>query len=114
MAKLDLNRILPVALAAASACFVAGLAVVFWQQSRTQYLTLAAGDSRGESYILGSALKTVVERHYPRIRINLAETGGTVENLAMLDQKDWPKDSLRGTLHGSKGAAGSLPQHAPA
>jgi TRAP transporter TAXI family solute receptor len=86
MAKLDLNRILPMALAAVSACFVAGLAVVFWQQSRTQYLTLAAGDSRGESYILGSALKTVVERHYPRIRINLAETGGTVENLAMLDQ----------------------------
>jgi hypothetical protein len=27
-----------------------------------------------------------VERHYPRIRINLVETGGTVENLAMLDQ----------------------------
>lgn len=25
------------------------------------------------------------------------------------DLKDWPKDSLRGTLHGLKGAAGSLP-----
>jgi uncharacterized protein len=86
MAKLDFNRVLPGALAVASVFFVAGLAIVLWQQSRTQYLTLAAGDSHGESYILGSALKTVVERHYPKIRINLVETGGTVENLAMLDQ----------------------------
>jgi uncharacterized protein len=86
MAKLDLNRVLPVALAAASVCFVAGLAIVLWQRSGTQHLTMAAGDSRGESYILGQALKTVVERHYPRIRINLVQTGGTVENLAMLDQ----------------------------
>lgn len=86
MRKFDFHRILPVTLAVASVCFVAGLAIVLWQQSRTQYLTLAAGDSRGESYILGSALKTVVERHYPRIRINLVETGGTVENLGMLDQ----------------------------
>jgi TRAP transporter TAXI family solute receptor len=86
MGKSDFNRILPMTLAAVSVCFIAGIAVVLWQQSRTRYLTLAAGDSRGESYILGSALKTVVERHYPRIRINLVETGGTVENLTMLDQ----------------------------
>ena len=38
----------------------------------------------GKAIILGSALKTVVERHYPRIRITLLETGGTVENLQML------------------------------
>jgi uncharacterized protein len=86
MAKLDLHRILPVALVAVSVCFVAWLVVVLQQQSRTQYLTLAAGDSHGESYILSSALKTVVERHYSGIRINLIETGGTVENLAMLNQ----------------------------
>jgi uncharacterized protein len=84
MAKLGFHRILPLTLAAASVCIVAGLAVILWQQSRTQYITLAAGDSHGESYILSSALKTVVERHYPRIRINLLETGGTVENIAML------------------------------
>jgi uncharacterized protein len=86
MVKLDLNRVLPIALAALSVSLVAGLAAILWQQSRTQTLTLAAGDSHGESYILGSALKTVVERHYPKIRINLVETGGTVENLAMLSQ----------------------------
>jgi len=86
MAKLDLNRILPITLAVVSVSLVIGIAALFWQQARTQYLTLAAGDSHGESYILDSALKTVVERHYPGIRINLVETGGTVENLAMLGQ----------------------------
>ncbi len=53
--------------------------------SRTEHLTLAAGASSGESYILGHALKTVVERHFPKIRITLLETGGTVENLRMLE-----------------------------
>ena len=55
------------------------------QQSKTEYLTLAAGSSSGESYILGNALKKVVEQHYPKIRITLLETGGTVENLQMLE-----------------------------
>jgi TRAP transporter TAXI family solute receptor len=85
MAKLDFNRVLRIALVAASVSLAAGIAAILWQQSRTQYLTLAAGDAHGESYILGSALKTVVERHNPRIRIALAETGGTVENLKMLE-----------------------------
>jgi TRAP transporter TAXI family solute receptor len=63
---------------------VAVLAIAWWQQSRTEHITLAAGAPSGESYILGNALKTVVERHHPRIRITLLETGGTVENLSML------------------------------
>ena len=58
---------------------------VFLQRAKTDYLTLAGGSSSGESYILGKALKTVVERHYPRIKISLLETGGTVENLQMLE-----------------------------
>ncbi len=52
---------------------------------KRERLTLAAGAPSGESYILGHALKTVVERHYPKIRIDLLETGGTVENLKMLE-----------------------------
>jgi TRAP transporter TAXI family solute receptor len=58
---------------------------VLAQRLRTQHLTLAAGSPSGESYILGNALKTVVERHYAKIRIILLETGGTVESLHMLD-----------------------------
>lgn len=86
MPKLDFSKVLRTALLTLSLVFVVGLAVAAWQQSQTQYLTLAAGASSGESYILGSALKKVVERHYPRIKIALLETGGTVENLEMLEQ----------------------------
>jgi TRAP transporter TAXI family solute receptor len=85
MAKLDFNRLLRLMLAALTLGLVVVLAIVFLERSRTEYLTLAAGASSGESYILGNALKTVVERHYPRIRITLLETGGTVENLRMLE-----------------------------
>src|SRR5580698_3128649 len=84
MAKLDFNRLTQLVLAALTLSLAGGLAIVLLQRSKTEYLTLAAGTSSGESYILGSALKTVVERHYPRIRITLLETGGTVENLQML------------------------------
>jgi uncharacterized protein len=85
MSRLDLNRVLRIALVALSVCLAAGLVTVSWQQSKVRYLTLAAGAPSGESYILGTALKTVVERHDPKIRIHLLETGGTVENLKMLE-----------------------------
>src|SRR5271156_1145995 len=84
MAKLGFNQVLRFALAAVSVTLIGGLAIAWWQRSRTEHLTLAAGASSGESYILGNALKTVVERHYPKIRMTLLETGGTVENLTML------------------------------
>lgn len=84
MPKLDFNKVLRIMLVALSLGLIAILVVVLVQHSKTEHLTLAAGSSSGESYILGSALKTVVERHYPRIRITLLETGGTVENLQML------------------------------
>ena len=85
MAKLGFNQILRFALAAVSVALIAVLAIAWWQRSKTEHLTLAAGASSGESYILGSALKTVVERHYPKIRLTLLETGGSVENLSMLE-----------------------------
>jgi TRAP transporter TAXI family solute receptor len=85
MAKFDFNRLMQVVLAALTLCLAGGLAVIFSQRSKIEHLTLAAGTSSGESYILGNALKTVVERHYPRVKITLLETGGTVENLQMLE-----------------------------
>jgi TRAP-type uncharacterized transport system substrate-binding protein len=62
MAKLDFNRVLRIALVSLSAALVAGLAIALWQRAQTEHLTLAAGASSGESYILSNALKTVVER----------------------------------------------------
>jgi TRAP transporter TAXI family solute receptor len=85
MAKLDFNQVLRVALVTVSLGLIAVLAIVWAQGSKTETLALAGGASSGESYILGQALKTVVERHYPRIRLTLLETGGTVENLSMLE-----------------------------
>src|SRR5277367_7160716 len=85
MAKLDFNRVVRLAVITASLCVITSLAIAVWEGSRTQHLTLAAGAPTGESYILGKALKKVVQRHYPRIRITLLETGGTVENLQMLE-----------------------------
>jgi TRAP transporter TAXI family solute receptor len=84
MAKLDFNRLTQLTLAVLTLGLAGGLALILLQRSKTEYLTLAAGTSSGESYILGNALKTVVERHNPRIRITLLQTGGTVENLQML------------------------------
>lgn len=85
MAKLEFNKILLIAIVTVSLGVVAGLAIMFVQGAKTQRLTLAAGSRSGESFILGDALQKVVERHYPKVRITLLETGGTVENLQMLD-----------------------------
>src|ERR1700756_5659767 len=85
MAKLDFNRVLRMTMVVLSVGLLVGLALAAWQRSKTEHLTLAAGASSGESYILGNALKTVVERHNPKVRIALLETGGTVENLRMLE-----------------------------
>lgn len=85
MARLDFNRVVQITIGVLSLGFIVSLAIAALQRSRTESLTFAVGAPSGESYILGSALKTVVERHYPRIRITLLETGGTVENLQMLD-----------------------------
>jgi uncharacterized protein len=85
MAQLEFNRVVRVALVVVSLGVIAIVGIVWLQESRTENLTLAAGASSGESYILGRALKTVLERHYPRIHLTLLETGGTVENLSMLE-----------------------------
>ncbi len=48
-------------------------------------LTLVAGDSEGESYIISQAIQKVVERK-TNINIKLVETGGTTQNLQMLQE----------------------------
>ena len=85
MTKLGFNLVVRIALAALSLVIFASITLTLWQKSKIETLTLAAGAPSGESYLLGNALKKVVERHYPRIRIALLETGGTVDNLQMLN-----------------------------
>ncbi len=51
---------------------------------RTYRLKLAAGDPSGESYILSQAIATAVRQEYPKIQIEVVQTGGTSENLKLL------------------------------
>src|SRR6202012_1758467 len=85
VAKLDFNRVVQIALATLSLGVAGVIVFLMVQQSRTQHLAIAAGGSSGESCILSAALKTVEERAYPHIQVALTETGGTVENLKMLE-----------------------------
>jgi uncharacterized protein len=48
-------------------------------------LNFAAGDLRSESYVLSRAIAQVIESNQPRIRINIIPTGGTVENIGLLE-----------------------------
>lgn len=83
--KLKLEKIWGFGLILLSLALIVFLAAVAYRNSRVHYLTLAAGSPTGESYIVCAALGKVVERHNPGIRITLRETGGTVENLKMLE-----------------------------
>lgn len=53
-------------------------------QSRS--LTIAAGQSTGDSYRLAEKIAAVVQLHRPSIKITVAETDGTPKNLQLLDQ----------------------------
>src|SRR5215831_153341 len=54
----------------------------------TKQVVIAAGPARAESYVLLSALKAVVERHYPKLRVIIHETSDTNENLRRLERGD--------------------------
>lgn len=56
----------------------------FFPQSRS--LTIAAGQSTGDSYRLAEKIAAVVQLHRPLIKITVAETGGTSKNLQLLEQ----------------------------
>lgn len=68
--------------------FAVGLATYFsMENSEPERLTIAAGNSTGDSFVISQALKTVVERHHPKLRITVMETGGTSENLKLLEER---------------------------
>jgi TRAP transporter TAXI family solute receptor len=87
MLKLDAFRLRIIVLALISTTLAATFAIFLYQDRRTQTLKLAAGSSTGESFIVASALKKVIERRQPRIKIEILETGGTAENLEMLENR---------------------------
>jgi TRAP transporter TAXI family solute receptor len=50
-----------------------------------QDIAIATGTTKGETYILMQAVKTVAERYYPRLKIKLLETSGTVDSFNRLE-----------------------------
>ncbi len=58
---------------------LAGLAV--YDRLKERSISVAAGTRKTESYVLAQALKTVTERHYPRIKITILEIDDATEQL---------------------------------
>lgn len=83
--NLNSNQLGLAALSLVSLGLLVGLTLNLFDRFKVHRLILAAGDSAGESYILSKALETVVERHYPKIDLTVQETGGTSENLKLLE-----------------------------
>ncbi|MBT9314546.1 TAXI family TRAP transporter solute-binding subunit [Leptothoe spongobia] len=52
------------------------------------HVSFAVGGSGGESYILGKAIKQVVENYHANIRLDLLETIGSVDNINRLESRE--------------------------
>jgi TRAP transporter TAXI family solute receptor len=62
-------------------------AILSWRNpNRTYHLTLATGGKTGEYYAFGQALAEIVPQHQPRIKINVIETAGSLENVELINQ----------------------------
>jgi TRAP transporter TAXI family solute receptor len=62
-------------------------AILSWRNPhRIYHLTLATGGKTGEYYAFGQALAEVVAQHQPRIKIEVIETTGSLNNLELLYQ----------------------------
>lgn len=85
LTALDPNRIAAWGLGLLSVALLTGITVLLFQQNRRWTVTIAAGHRAGESFVLAQALKAVAEQRYPALKINVRETGGTAENLALLE-----------------------------
>jgi len=88
MNRFDPSRFAVPGLALLSLILVVVVGLTLYQRNRKYDLTIAAGARSGESFALAQALKTVAERHYPNLRMRVRETGGTSENLEMLERKE--------------------------
>jgi TRAP transporter TAXI family solute receptor len=80
-----LNQLAILSLGTLSLGLLFFIAWTMFNRNRTFNLTLVAGSADGESYILSRAIAQVVEREEPHLRIQVQETGGTSENLKLLE-----------------------------
>jgi TRAP transporter TAXI family solute receptor len=88
MATLEPRKIGLVALTVATAMVIGIAGAMAWQAETTRHVTIAAGPSKEESFVLMQALKTVVERHYPRLKVAVRETSDTRDTLGRLERDE--------------------------
>src|SRR5215469_15205980 len=86
MNRIEYHRVSEIALGLLTIALIVFLGIEASKRLRVRSLTVAAGSSSGGSYIVCKALKTVLERHDPKITLTVLETEGTVENLNLLER----------------------------
>jgi TRAP transporter TAXI family solute receptor len=59
-----------------------------YQRSRIKTVLIAAGSPKGESFMILRALKEVVERNYPNLRIVVQESAGPSDSLARMARNE--------------------------
>ena len=79
----NLNNYLVIILT--SLALVAGLAYYFAQFAPKAVLVIGAGAASGEAYHFAQAIKAVAEMEYPELTIQVQETKGSEENMALLE-----------------------------
>src|SRR5262249_51300691 len=88
MNRFDPSRFAVPGLALLSLILAVVVGLTLYRRNQKYDLTIAAGARSGESFALAQALKPVAERHHPRLQIAARETGGTAENLDLLERKE--------------------------
>jgi TRAP-type uncharacterized transport system substrate-binding protein len=83
-----LAKLILLMLGGVSLSLLVGLILGAINSSKVHKLKLAAGDQLGESYILSQAIEKTVEAHHPKIEIELVPTGGTSDNLKLLENRE--------------------------
>ncbi len=75
-----------VVLSLASVTLLTFWTLALYRQFGPQEVVIAAGPDKSDSLALMQALKVVVTRHHPRIRVTVRQSGGTEDNLKQLEQ----------------------------
>jgi TRAP transporter TAXI family solute receptor len=67
--------------------FCLGLVVLwYWQSTREYTLLVAAGQRSSQAFKVAEALRQVVARHHPHIKLEVFETRGSLHNAKLLDE----------------------------
>jgi TRAP transporter TAXI family solute receptor len=58
----------------------------YWNASREHTLLVAAGQKSSQAFQVAEALRKVISRHYPEIKMEVFETRGSLHNAKLLDE----------------------------